>query len=294
MVRCSLLVAVLISFASLTLAQSSLHNKRHQAGNRIQKPVPPVTSESEKAEKSNNIQETPNSQTFPSQFPVVVNIYAGKQGEVKSESKQGQSNKELSSRPDWVAIFTGLLVLVTGGLGYLGWGQNQSTRTIERAYVKMSHSGWSLEPLREGEEVLVTMQVKNFGNTPATTTHYLLTYRLCPQCQQLPDEPDYSKGTVQSIEAFLVKGDFFTYSEAFSIPTEEMRSFAGPEPTAAFYLVGYVDYVDRFEIRHRAGYARRYDPVSEDLVFVTQPGYNYDRRRKKGEGNDWGKKHTPH
>lgn len=46
----------------------------------------------------------------------------------------------------------------------------------------------------------------------------------------------------------------------------------------------------------RGGYARQYDPRRDDpanenrnnLIFVTQRGYNYDRPRKKGEGNDWG------
>lgn len=42
------------------------------------------------------------------------------------------------------------------------------------------------------------------------------------------------------------------------------------------WLYGYVDYVDCFNQRHRAGYAREYDPATGALIFVTQPGYNYD------------------
>jgi hypothetical protein len=56
------------------------------------------------------------------------------------------------------------------------------------------------------------------------------------------------------------------------------------------WLYGYVDYVDCFNQRHRAGYAREYDPATGTLIFATQPGYNYDRLRIKGEGSDWGKK----
>jgi len=61
--------------------------------------------------------------------------------------------------------------------------------------------------------------------------------------------------------------------------------------------------VDKFGKRHRAGYARLYQPslderriygTEEDfnrrsnLIFVPlQAGYNYDRPRTEGEGNDW-------
>ncbi len=56
-------------------------------------------------------------------------------------------------------------------------------------------------------------------------------------------------------------------------------------------LIGYVDYLDKFGGRHRGGYARKFAPeldgTDNNLIFVDQTGYNYDRSRKKGEGNDW-------
>jgi hypothetical protein len=57
------------------------------------------------------------------------------------------------------------------------------------------------------------------------------------------------------------------------------------------YVLGYTDYRDRFGGLHRTGYARLYSPALDDearyeggvtfnrrnnLVFVPQPGYNYD------------------
>jgi hypothetical protein len=51
-----------------------------------------------------------------------------------------------------------------------------------------------------------------------------------------------------------------------------------------------VDYIDAFGERHRGGYARIYDPqpgVPNNLGFVAQDGYNYDRLRDEGEGRDW-------
>ena len=61
--------------------------------------------------------------------------------------------------------------------------------------------------------------------------------------------------------------------------------------------------MDQFGDRHRAGYARLYGPRIDDprlyktdaefvarnnLVFVSEAGYNYDRVRLPDEGNDWG------
>jgi hypothetical protein len=55
------------------------------------------------------------------------------------------------------------------------------------------------------------------------------------------------------------------------------------------YVIGYADYIDQFNNRHRAGYARRYNPVSpqDNLHIAMDIGYNYDRLRNQGEGNDW-------
>jgi hypothetical protein len=41
-----------------------------------------------------------------------------------------------------------------------------------------------------------------------------------------------------------------------------------------------------FENRHRAGFGRLYDPTRTDvnLVYVTAPGYDYDRPRRSVEG----------
>ena len=70
------------------------------------------------------------------------------------------------------------------------------------------------------------------------------------------------------------------------------------------WLYGYVDYIDQFGQRHRAGWARLYEPDRDDrqyypsdddfakrsnLVFVAEEGYNYDRERMPREGNDWDK-----
>jgi hypothetical protein len=66
--------------------------------------------------------------------------------------------------------------------------------------------------------------------------------------------------------------------------------------------------MDKFSIRHRAGYARVYSPEADrhssyengrsvfgrrewtqrnNLPYVLNKNYNYDRERTPNEGNDW-------
>jgi hypothetical protein len=60
--------------------------------------------------------------------------------------------------------------------------------------------------------------------------------------------------------------------------------------TKTLYFVGYVDYIDAFNGRHRGGYARVYsqNEKTNNLVFVTSSAYNYDNSRPEGVGRDWG------
>jgi hypothetical protein len=86
------------------------------------------------------------------------------------------------------------------------------------------------------------------------------------------------------------------YRRFYQITPEEM--IAVKDHQSDLYLIGYVDYTDQFKKRHRAGYARVYRPAVDDrggyktdaefearnnLAFVTQAGYNYDRLRRRWE-----------
>jgi hypothetical protein len=84
-----------------------------------------------------------------------------------------------------------------------------------------------------------------------------------------------------------------------TIPTRIIDQFLGNE--LKLWIIGFVDYVDIFTIRRRAGYARRvlstHGPKDTSthripcdtfpLVFEKHRDYNYDRERQHGEGDDW-------
>ena len=92
--------------------------------------------------------------------------------------------------------------------------------------------------------------------------------------EQLPNDPPYGRPEV--CHAFLVSMEqfFFIINATAGNHISDVQS-----GTKTLYLIGYVDYTDKFGVQHRGGYARRYSPDAPDLVFVTQEGYNYDRQR---------------
>ena len=113
----------------------------------------------------------------------------------------------------------------------------------------------------------------------------------------------YVRKRQEPTRAFLVTGEVFTRYER-SLRIEPAVIPAVKDETVKLMLYGYVDYIDVFGKRHRSGYARDYSPKRDNradypydeefetrnnLVFMEQRGYNYDRLRKKGEGNDWDK-----
>lgn len=179
--------------------------------------------------------------------------------------------------------------------------QTESILISDRAYIKMSHYPPGLVRFNDTRMYEVRIRVKNFGQTPATIKTIVIKDEIRDNTNPLPDVPDYTSKRPNPItDVFLVTNDEFTIYYAPTILGPEMKSIERREKI--LFIYGYVDYVDKFEIRHRAGYARLYDPgidyrgpdVSDEafrnrsnLAYVAQPGYNYDRLRKQGEGKDW-------
>jgi len=165
----------------------------------------------------------------------------------------------------------------------------KSLITSERAYVKMSH----VEPgVVFGENPTVrwcevTVRVENGGRTPAKVTDARLTAWVRDWEEPLPRTPDIREQSGDSVpNAFLLPGEYFFVTRNFPLGKIDR-----PNPRTGdvrLCIFGFIDYIDAFEQRHRAGYAREFrDERGNNLFFVDRPGYNYDRQRQPGEGNDW-------
>jgi len=195
--------------------------------------------------------------------------------------------------------------------------QIDSTQTIERAYVKMSHRKPGAVFIEQVEEdkikgykikqifCRVTFEIKNFGSTPARITKTYARIIIVGKDEIPPPSPDYREGgnRVAIGESFIVRQEDFSVPIESHIPDAVFQRLRSGEQK--LYVFGYVDYVDRFDCHHRAGYARNYSPEHDvimvgasenpfrnNLVFVSFDGYNYDRERdqkNENENHDWKK-----
>jgi hypothetical protein len=200
---------------------------------------------------------------------------------------------------DPIAVFTLGLLIFTAVLTAVSYfqlqGLSRSTRAFaatERAFVTMSHKAPGID-FFEGQFISALMEVRNFGGTPAKVTDTLLKPVLTPVGESLPEKPDYARDRgMPSSKAFLVANEHFNIGENFVFEVDTPRKIQNSD--LWFYLIGYVDYVDVFGTRHRAGYARRYVPDRDEgpketrnnLVLVADSAYTYDRPRRWGEGSD--------
>lgn len=197
----------------------------------------------------------------------------------------------------FLALFTWLLAKSTDALRRLAESQENSTKTIERAYVKMSHHPPGLAFAPFGELVIchLGIEVKNHGSTPARVTRIHSEFVFSEMDDRIPRHPIYrGTNTVMTSGAFLVNGDSFNVPVETRVPADRFDVVNhGVGPRLRLFVIGYADYIDAFNVRHRAGYARRFSPeagregLPNNLVFVDFPRWNYDRIRQHGEGDDW-------
>lgn len=224
---------------------------------------------------------------------------------------------DLLTFEEWNALIvtfsTVVMAIFTGLLWKLAAGQDHASYTIERAYVTLNHLRPGLDfgygfinsstnKPKDHREATIRLEIKNHGNTPATITDMSLRYFVGTE---LPQEPAYIGGT-QAVQAYLVKEHAVTVIRSFSILEQQWKERA--TGYAELWVYGYVDYIDDFGKRRRAGYARVYDrrqeavrldrvegklkaahvyPEHDNLQFAAKRGYNYDRERRRGEGKDW-------
>lgn len=205
-----------------------------------------------------------------------------------------------------LAIFTGLLWNSTHNL----WAETKAagkttekaanaantsakaTMLAERAYVKMSHVSPGVRWIEGNKELFeIEVEVKNHGRTPASVTDVMIGAKLLENGVLLPKPFPYPTRERESIpNAFLVTNETFFHTRTFPLRGQDLAD--AKCGAKKLWIFGHVDYIDTFNTRHRAGYVRFYIPVVDDgrknnLFYMTEARYNYDRPRKQGEGNDW-------
>jgi hypothetical protein len=119
----------------------------------------------------------------------------------------------------------------------------------------------------------VRIAVKNHGKTPGTVTRVHVEGVIGATLPAIPEYKDILVRPPQ--EAILMPG------ERFIMPKEGLSGAlipVGGLQGQHLWVIGYVEYKDRFQRRHRSGYARRYNPdqPENNLGIEGQFGYNDD------------------
>lgn len=246
--------------------------------------------------------------------PLFVRTISPPKTEAEIAQIEEEKNEKLSldRRMVWFTgglVFVAVLQLVVLGIqsrilhqqSQYNRMSERNQRIIERAYVKMSQWPPGLNFNESGQSYFVRFRIENCGHTPARITTRCINVQYLNNDQSLPLQPDYSAGVIDTVEAFLLPSEHVgnTLSALFSGEQVKQLVRAGKSRMVIF---GYVDYIDQFGQRHRAGYGREYSVILDErdryttedflrrsnLAFIQEPNYNYDRERQLGEGDDWG------
>lgn len=271
-------------------------------------------------------QQTPNPHKKESSQPSPAVTQSGPVGEPSANpQKHGPNNQAKNTHewereeswywgtvPDWALVIVGIATAIAALLtlrvikcqieisekaadaakdaAIASIKQADSIITSERAYVKISHHPPGLKQDSDSSQYSIHLRVKNFGQTPATITKIFIRDEIVAANKRLPEVPNYTTSnrcTNKESCIFLVREDEFSFFHTIPILENELQEIRRRVQT--FYVYGYVDYIDQFGIRHRAGYGRQLIMFGNgnNLDYILRPGYNYDRPRDKDEGSDW-------
>lgn len=172
-----------------------------------------------------------------------------------------------------IGVFTWRLWNATDELKKISTHQVETSRVSERAYVRMSHTEPGVNPANKK----VQMEIRNTGRTPARVVGVRLGPLVLDKGQLLPVNPPYELTVnLPGAQGFLPTTDFFFARLGLIIPDLEWGAITRDVRT--LYVIGFVEYIDMFDIWHRAGYARRYahGRAENNLAFVSGRTYSYD------------------
>jgi hypothetical protein len=184
--------------------------------------------------------------------------------------QQHTEAKSMDWSMDWTTVFTGLLVLVTGGLVWVGWRQIRDARVLQRAYVSALPGG--ISTTTRGE-LLAHVEFKNVGHLPASQLKSLLKFTASDDGDWSPqplDDKDLRPAGVLPIGISVTTGSY---------------PIGVPQPwTKYLYAWGRVTYVDGFGNERWTNFCHRYNTE----VKEAQIGGGNRIRKEYGRHHEYG------
>jgi hypothetical protein len=284
---------------------------------RAQSPQPPNQQQSTSDRGNGSPQPATISPTPPADAPA------------SAEERDRREEIAIQSR---IAQFTKLLVIFGTAVGVLQLfvliaqatiyrQMKDHTLVIERAYVAISHAPPGLKFGYEDtsgndvsrQDAAIKIKITNHGNTPARVTkaviHQWIVREPIQPLSMSEIHSFYDSSASDSIEAMIAPNDSLYLPKVLKIPVADIKTvksmgnmFSDCKTPLRIFVVGYVEYWDRFEKRYRSTYARMFDPWQEvkegttpddpiyrtkkeyaerykkrnNLIFNTPSGYNTD------------------
>ncbi len=298
-------------------------------------PTPTVNSQQQKGHPENTNQKTAPDPAGSNKNPFVIKSIEAEKTPEHTEQEHPERNEKAANEGNLIlwtmvlAVATIILAVVAGIQVGMFWkqlgimriairdGETVANATAlqanaviraQRAYVKASPAppGLELPPPYDAinEHATCNLKIKNFGQTPAIVSDVVTIFKLLEVNESLPTIPEYVREDeiIRPFPgSFLGRDEFFYngHGSAGAIGTFVDDLKTGKVVMAVF---GYVDYMDVFGKRYRAGFGRVFLPAINNraiydndqkfsercnLIFMSQAGYNYDRERQEAEGNDW-------
>jgi hypothetical protein len=156
----------------------------------------------------------------------------------------------------YIAVFSGLLVLVTGGLVWLGYQQFLDTRILQRGYIAVEPRGVVM--LRQGDRLIGHVAVKNAGNLPAQNLGWFIDIKQSDNGKEAHFPLEDANGTiVVSPRTETIRGWHIVLS---SLPNTGFED-ADKHPTY-LYVWGIVRYDDGFVSGRFTKFCHRYNWIN--------------------------------
>jgi hypothetical protein len=221
------------------------------------------------------------------QSPIVISQTLQGPNQTNPTSNQKSAGQELlhKLKTDPIVWLTlGLLVLAAAQVAVY-CSQLETTRIIERAYVDMSPAPGRPIP-KVGQSIDVLIKIKNYGKTPAMVVAVALKARI--QSSALPEHfPDMHPE--EPVRFHIQPGDTVAWSPDYklSAPLTSQQVSSLKDGTLSLWILGWVEYEDKFKKTRRHLFTRKYRPsehtLSEDdarkrnwFSVVPKPGFNGD------------------
>jgi hypothetical protein len=223
-----------------------LNQPSPSAGKPIQEPQQRTANSAQSAQHNEN----PTQPSTPSGASVLSPKSAPQQQEKAADIPDKKDDK---SPPDWVARFTGALVIVAAlQLGILFW-QILTSRSTARKELQAYVFPISAVRYIENGSPKIKVVLRNSGKTPALECVSEFFEGVGPIQKPLPPLPEIDKTkSTRSISFIASDADMWMLDPAAYVSdahAEAIRTNRG-----ALYVIGTITYIDVFKTRHTSQY----------------------------------------